>query len=304
MPQTAGAWHDKGHRATASIAFDHLSSDMRERIGRILAVHPRFAEDFVAHRPAEFSEQAEDESLRWYLEQAATWPDLIQDLDEGIRQTWNRSRWHYINVPIFLTPQDESALAGSLDHNMATQYSPPLRQSLNIIQALRGNLAIWRDESTSDADKAVALCWILHLVGDLHQPLHTVALFSGAYFPKGDRGGNSIEVTWGGDSRNLHSVWDSRPSSIDAFQSSSSTLWRLANERVDNDAIDRWLQRHVLLAKHYVYTGDVHKQLLDGLTREEFPTIELSAAYLADAQVLAEQQILLSGKRIAKLLVQ
>ena len=51
------------------------------------------------------------------------------------------------------------------------------------------------------------MCWIFHLVGDLHQPLHSTALFSERGFPTGDRGGNSVKFTTLG---NLHSFCDSR----------------------------------------------------------------------------------------------
>jgi hypothetical protein len=58
---------------------------------------------------------------------------------------------------------------------------------------------------TADAERALALCWLLHLLADLHQPLHTTSLYSLGAFANGDRGGNDIAVSGAG---NLHALWD------------------------------------------------------------------------------------------------
>jgi hypothetical protein len=287
---------------TAAIAFEQLEDEQRQRVVRILRAHPRFADDFAAHMPAEITAGDASAQGSWLLQQASIWPDLIQQLDEDIRRQYNNSRWHYINLLVWLTPGDERALAGGLDHNMDTSYRPPLRRSLNAVQALRGNLAIWRDGSATDADKAVALCWILHLTGDLHQPLHTVALFSKAYFPTGDRGGNSIDVTWGDETRNLHAVWDGLPTGMDDLSPTDRTLRSIAEDEVDDEAIDRWLHQHAGLARRFVYTDDVKAQILARLEAREPPVVTLSHEYLVAARSLVRRQVNLSGHRIAALL--
>ena len=63
---------------------------------------------------------------------------------------------------------------------------------------------ITKSEETTDMDKAILLCWLFHLVGDIHQPLHCSAMFTPRLFSEGDRGGNSIKV----GKYNLHSTWD------------------------------------------------------------------------------------------------
>ena len=72
--------------------------------------------------------------------------------------------------------------------------------------------------------KAIALAWLFHLVGDIHQPLHTAQLFTVEY-PKGDRGGNEIcvRVTQARQPMDLHKFWD-------GVITSSSNLTRLRNE--------------------------------------------------------------------------
>ena len=302
VPDVAGAWHDRGHRATAHIAWDAMDAPLRGRIVAVLRQHPRFEEDFLAHVPGEL-ETADDAALgRWLLGQASIWHDLIQTLDRDIQQQYNRSRWHYINRVVWLTDADEQRLASGLDHNMATTFGPPLRRDMNLIQALKGNLAIWRDAGVADADKAVALCWILHLTGDLHQPLHTVALFSADFFPSGDRGGNSIDVRWGDKTRNLHAVWDGLPTDMPDLLPSTSTLRSIDKDVVDDDAIDEWFRQHAALAAMFVYTADLKSQVLQGQVDGRPGTVELSHEYRVAAKSLARRQVNMAGYRISELL--
>ncbi len=298
----AMGWGDKGHRTTAAIAFDAMTPSRQQAIAAILLDHPRYQEDFEALMPARISGGGATAKQRWLLEQASIWPDLIQGLGDDVRQEYNRSRWHYINLLVFLTTEDEAALAGELHHNKATEFTPPLRQNLNSVQALRGNLLTWQDESASNADKAVALCWILHLVGDMHQPLHNVALFSKPYFPTGDRGGNDIDVLTGKQTKNLHWWWDGLPNEMDDLSPSARTLRTIESETVDDAAIDEWLHHHARLAEMFVYTDDVKSQLLDRVSAQQSPQVELSHEYLVRARSVARRQINLAGHRIAGLL--
>ena len=295
-------WHETGHKASAAIAFDQLSTGRQQETAAVLRAHPRFEADFQSRMPAEILHGSAYEQGRWLFEQASIWPDLIQTLDDQVRSEYHRSRWHYINLPVWMTEDDVAALRGKLDHNMATTFEQPLRQNLNIVQALRGNLLVWRDDSSSDAEKAVALCWILHLVADLHQPLHTVALFSAAWFPTGDRGGNNIAVRSGEDTRNLHAVWDGLPTDIDTLEPTACTA-RSVKEDIVNDAeIDDWLRHHAWLAEKFVYPDDVRDQLLSGLQKNKSPAIVLSRDYLIAARTIARRQVNLAGHRTAALI--
>jgi S1/P1 nuclease len=298
----AEAWHDTGHRAIASIAFDALKPDQQLAIVSVLRTHPRFADDFAAHMPDPVAAGSILDQGRWLLQQASIWPDLIQELEDDSRREYDHKSWHYINIPVYLTDEDEAALAGQLKHNVETRFTLPLRQELNIIQALRGNLTVWRDKSASDVDKAIALCWILHLTGDLHQPLHNVALFSQLYFKTGDRGGNDIEVSWGTGTRNLHAVWDGLPTDMDDLKPSARTLLTIKSETIDDASIDEWLGHHAGLARLFVYPADVKNQLIMRLANHESPRIEVSHDYLVQARSIARRQVNLAGHRIAVLL--
>jgi len=95
---------------------------------------------------------------------------------------------------------------------------------VNILTAMAENGRIVKNETDPEL-KAIALAWLFHLVGDIHQPLHTAQLFTVDY-PKGDRGGNEIcvRVTQQGQPMDLHRFWD-------GVITSSQNLTRLRNER-------------------------------------------------------------------------
>src|SRR5207253_9073550 len=118
---------------------------------------------------------------------------------------YDRPKWHYINLPLFLDASDRNALAGKSPVNLSAEYPTSIdNHNYNAIQAIAWS----RSMIASKADpgvKAIAYCWLIHLVGDIHQPLHSTALFSADRFRKGDEGGNQIPLAKG---KNLHSLWD------------------------------------------------------------------------------------------------
>src|SRR5438093_1509023 len=96
-------------------------------------------------------------------------------------------------------------------------------EQVNILTAVADNGGAVKNENDAER-KAIAIAWLFHLVGDIHQPLHTAQLFTVEY-PKGDRGGNEIcvRVTQAGQPMDLHRFWD-------GVITSSSNLTRLRNE--------------------------------------------------------------------------
>jgi hypothetical protein len=109
------------------------------------------------------------------------WADKYRASPEG-RHTYS---WHFVSV------ED-----GEQYERQA--YDEPG----DVLQALEHQERILADTSRSDEDRAMALKFLVHFLGDMHQPLHVGRA--------GDRGGNDIDVRWFGTSTNLHSVWDSR----------------------------------------------------------------------------------------------
>ncbi|WP_066554947.1 S1/P1 nuclease [Croceicoccus bisphenolivorans] len=118
------------------------------------------------------------------LAEASTWPDEQRSDPDPFWQKTS-TPWHYVTVT---------------GHPEWRESDAP--KEGDAMTALRRFTATLRDPDASREDKATALRFVVHLVGDLHQPLHN---------GKGDdRGGNDFAVTWFGERANLHSVWDSK----------------------------------------------------------------------------------------------
>jgi hypothetical protein len=113
------------------------------------------------------------------LDQVATWPDEIR-----ADPNWKKADpWHFISI------DDNETLE-------TTQRDP----AGDVVEAIQRFTAVLRDPQASLPSKQEALKFLVHFVGDLHQPLHVGR--------RADRGGNSIKVSLFGQETNLHSVWD------------------------------------------------------------------------------------------------
>ena len=144
------------------------------------------------------------------LDEAATWPDDMRS-DPAVFWQKTASPWHYVTV------------------NGIT-YDHPAAEG-DALQALDHFKTVLRDPNASLADKQLALRFIVHLVGDLHQPFHAGKCC--------DKGGNDVKVTWFGKPTNLHAVWDS--SIVDEEQLSFSELAsKLERHISDRQLIDWW----------------------------------------------------------------
>ncbi|WP_278376999.1 S1/P1 nuclease [Sphingobium yanoikuyae] len=117
------------------------------------------------------------------LAEAATWPD---DMKSDQAEFWQKtaSPWHYVTVR-------------EGDKYQASD-APPEGDAMTALQRFT---AVLRDPTAPIDDKRLALRFVVHIIGDLHQPLHAG--------DGNDRGGNDFKVTWFGKPTNLHSVWDS-----------------------------------------------------------------------------------------------
>lgn len=113
------------------------------------------------------------------LESIASWADEVRP------QRKESTTWHYINIPL-------NAARGDWK-----QYCPATGCVVGIIPQLQAKL---RDRALPDAERAEALKFLVHFVGDMHQPLHTG--------DNGDRGGNDVQAVFFDRPTNLHSVWD------------------------------------------------------------------------------------------------
>ena len=204
------AWDSVGHRVSAAVAVEYFEPGVRERLVAILREHPRFSADFMGQVPDFIDTGNELEFDTWLLGQAAFWPDIARGLPRGERSRYHRGNWHYIdgawvrgvasaqgNVYVGIDPFPD--VAGPAGETIRSEADVD-----NVVLGLDYNARLLFDPATDAGQRAVALCWVLHLVGDIHQPLHTGSLFSARSFDSGDAGGNGIDTSEG----NLHAVWD------------------------------------------------------------------------------------------------
>ena len=181
----------------------------------------------------------------------------------------------------------------------------------SILLAYQTNLDILRG-AESDATKAVALCWVFHLIGDVHQPLHTVALFTTQFPPpEGDRGGTRfyIRVGEGAHTISLHTFWDDLILGSERFQSvrNTATALRLQSDHaraqipeLRETRFEEWAkQESFSLAKDQTY----HNGQLRGSTNKDQGEV-LPADYIPTVKPLAERRIVLAGYRLADVLTQ
>jgi hypothetical protein len=196
---TLSAWDDAGHKLTTYIAWEQMSPQARERAFKILMSAPEDAHLSVFYLQDSRSAAVRQRELFML---ASTWADIVRDKDFKNRyEKYHKGDWHYADTFWRVTAD------GKVD--ILKDFAEPKGKAVEQLFAFDKLL---RDANASEADKAVALAWILHLGGDIHQPLHTSARVTEAE-PKGDQGGNlfllSPKDAKGDDRLNLHWFWDS-----------------------------------------------------------------------------------------------
>jgi S1/P1 Nuclease len=306
----AFAWSDAGHKIIASIAFSRLTEDERTTVVGMLTDHPRFSEDFYRKLTTDIAERP-DGGQEWIFQQASVWPDIARGF-RGDDAKYHHLTWHYINLPHFLNDADKVALTGHLKVNVSLDPPDKPTESMNAIQAIRLSRAMLADRKGSRADRAIMLTWLFHLVGDIHQPLHSSALFSQHLFREGDRGGNRILTKQHG---NLHSLWDSFPGGRVEFRHAHQEALKLMadpdlaklGERSAAQLDEKdWLEESRELAVNVVYGPEVIGYLrnMDQEGAKELQPITLEADYLKAGGKVCNQRVVQAGYRLAAVLTQ
>jgi S1/P1 Nuclease len=193
----AGAWNGVGHLMVAKVTYDCLDEKQRHQAHELLKHHPHYTTYLIKNRPTGASEE------EWAFLRASTWPDYVRgplppERPDAAVVRWNRPGDHYVNIPVF---------AKGVSDAFAAQVQARPGQH-DVISALQQRVAELNLKTTAAEDKAVAVSWLMHLVGDIHQPLHCGTLYAEDLFPTGDAGGNGTGVRVGGERVRLHSYWD------------------------------------------------------------------------------------------------
>src|SRR4051794_21888163 len=289
----AHAWNSLGHKSVAEIAWRQLDPPTRQKIVDTLRRHPRFDVDFAAKM--EDAAQKGDKATQdhWIFQHAATWPDEIRKNKE-----YDRPLWHYIDLPLFLNPSDRTALGGKSPVNLSAEFPTSISdKKYNAIQAIAWSRATLTSKAGPDV-RAIAYCWLLHLVGDIHQPLHSTSLFSADRFRKGDEGGNKIPLTKG---KNLHSLWDGLLGKQYYMRNVDKSVAELSNRQRFGDVWDsatketdprRWADESHALCESVVYDPAILTAVRNTPSGEKIAPINLSLEYFKTAGELARKRVL------------
>ena len=283
LPLSAHAWNAAGHRLSAYIAWQLLDESTRGQVSRILESHPDHGR-WIA--------RAKDVTpdLAAFLE-ASTWPDEIKgdprfyDADEdrpttllsGLPDMQRHRHWHYINRPLGRPPKLTDA-KGELD-----------RQLSQLINSLASR-------NTSAGQRAYALPWVIHLVADAHQPLHTVSRYDAE--GRSDEGGNLSSINHPfhprHSSMNLHTYWDDLPGPPwlrgRYLEGAANRIIMSYPSPPTTGTVQTWIDESWQIARESAYPPG----------NEAVPT--LSAEFHEKAQAIARKRVAEAGYRLAALL--
>lgn len=296
----AFAWSEGGHHLIAVMAYDLLAEENQQKCQTILEAHPRFSQDFIT--PQNIGEP--DEMKSWLIGRAGCWPDVVHSQRKFDRPTWHYQLGATLKVGLELKVPATPGPAPT----QATLES----QDLYIAQAIEICRKVFRDKTRSDADRAVALCWICHLIADSHQPCHSGSLYYMVVFPDGDRGANSIPTKQAG---NMHALWDSllgpgldagdirrRAIEIRSDRGLWSQAGKAASEPGGLDCLE-WLAESVHFAKDFVYSPEVLSVIeTAAVNRNPIPPIDLTEDYLKLAGATARRRAAFAAHRLAGVL--
>jgi hypothetical protein len=272
------------------IAYSELKQSNQQTIDRIVAIlreHPEFSKfEQQWNSLKKSSIPSQNENLYLFM-WAARWPDDARD-----NQKFNHQTWHYINFTY-----DPSSSSNSIPTEKAGEE--------NILYAFKKNISIVQN-NTSNSQKAVAICWLFHLVGDVHQPLHTTKLITSQY-PEGDSGGNLFYILVNQDSQtiSLHKFWDDLVLGSENFQTVRNTAIRLRNTyqrrrmpELSETQFDNWAKVESFnLAKQQAY---LNGRLSGSIDKSEGKLLPVN--YAVSSKSIAERRMSLAGYRLADLL--
>lgn len=276
----AFGWSAAGHMVIGAIAWEDLSAGTQKKVQAILRCHPEFSKWESSYReqkiPVDFSE--------YCFMRACVWPDEIRRRSHS---DYDHPHWHYVNYPL---------------HAPGFEPAPRPHPEDDVIYGMETSCG--KISQASGEEQAVYLSWLLHLAGDIHQPLHCVAFFS-PEFPQGDKGGNSFYVIPGKAPISLHSFWDqllgtsSRPPQARNYALKiRSHHWRLFQRSLKRDKTpEAWALRQRDVALRQAYLSG---RLVPAASREQ--ATRLPAFYAKEAKAVAEKQAALAGYRLADMI--
>ena len=276
LPTQLPAWGANGHRIVAHIAQKNMNPAARARMDEILGNN--------------------------YLAQVANWPDYIK-AESG----WDFAKpWHYMTVRPNETPADVA------EYNGKREGIDDVREGIDLMVGVlshvgrgggperksgaRGRLQELltknKVEPLNGSLDATALAFLIHFIGDVHQPMHVGK--------NRDLGGNKIAVMYYGDRYNLHSVWDTQLIEHERLSYTEFANFAMIHTRDQktvwqDDPLRQWIDESVELRE------EIYNTLYDRTDRESgLP--DFSWDYQHDFLPIVENRLAAAGYRAAWLL--
>jgi hypothetical protein len=284
------AWNAAGHRAITFLTYSQLTPKARARVDAIIRAHPDYAELYakgVATDPVDVARNA--------FTAASVWSDVIKGdarfsdtlpaapgtrVLSGFPDMLRHSNWHYINTP-FQKEFDREPI-----------------DPVNALTEIKRLLKVLRKDGPVTPEEAFALPWIIHIISDVHQPLHTVSKFSRTADGRAeqDKGGNACFLA---QDRNLHSLWDG----ILGTNMEDGAVARLAASLQDHQGEPKkldlkpetWLREGAELSLSFVYA-------FPGNCGSKDNPLTLPAGYREKAHQIALQRGAMAAYRLAAVL--
>jgi hypothetical protein len=288
------SWSPAGHMLVGAIAYRELRATDPVALKSVLALlrrHPDYQSRWLPRMNA-LNIQGIDRDM-YLFAAAARWPDDIRDNPQQ-----NRTGWHFRDLPFKPAGQPASVIVTEAPRE-------------NLVRGFQENLAIVTDSQSIAARKAIALSWVFHMLGDVHQPLHTTALYT-TQFSRGDRGGNSFFVRPRPGDRpvRLHAYWDGlvldseRLADIRARATELQSRPHLSRAALRSALLEpqfeNWASEESFpIGRDTVYLGG----RLTGSTEDRMTAAPvLPPGYALQAQRVAERRLVLAAYRLADLL--
>ena len=295
--QSTLAWNATGHQLVSSIAWDNMTPTARQNVVALLLEGP---DDACLKELFPKDSRPLDARQREFFIKAATWPDIVRPrkMKNGRKDPrpcikFHQRDWHFVD-------HFWKGISGSITKPPTDLSTPPIAE-VNAAERLKLFSTIVVSEMPA-SERAIDLAWILHLVGDIHQPLHTSGRVTSAPGEAaGDQGGNLFRLA---DDVPLHSYWDGivdRSIRQKAHETPGQYLDRVAAKfendfprstftKLESGQFDKWTLESLETAKTLAYPST--------LKRNQNP----ANSYRVAVFDVSEESIADAGYRLADLL--
>jgi len=288
---SAHAWHEQGHMMVAAVAWEQMTPAVRTRAIELFKINPDYNKWIAG-----VADNVKDKTA---FMRASVWPDDIKNpfthggfkndgdtppktkqagQNIGYADKRMHKYWHYKDVPF--SPD-------------GTKTFPA--PSVNAETQIRRFTAAISKPGVNDNIKSYDVVWLIHMVGDVHQPLHATSRFT-RLNPNGDEGGNLVKIKCLPNcGNNLHSFWDGL---FDATKTPKAAIAAAAKLKKATGAAVAKTDPHVWITESFAIARKTSYGKPIGTTSK---TVTVTPAYKKAAAAIGRQRVALGGARLAEL---